>query len=91
MTTRACTPRQRPLQSGAVPVETEPDFEAGAPQVLFGGNFVATTGRMYDVSPDGQRFVVVRAAPGNDGETEVPQVVLVQNWFEELKRLVPTD
>jgi Tol biopolymer transport system component/tRNA A-37 threonylcarbamoyl transferase component Bud32 len=43
----------------AAPVSVEPKFHAGAPAVLFpvhppGGNITA----LYDVSPDGQRFIV---------------------------------
>ena len=53
--------------------------------------FPAVTGRMYDISPDGERFVLVKELSGGDGETEAPQVVLVENWFEELERLVPTN
>ena len=41
----------------------------------------------YDLSPDGDRFVMIRS--GGDA-TEPSQIVLVQNWFEELTRLVPT-
>jgi Tol biopolymer transport system component len=38
----------------------------------------------YDIAPDGQRFVMVE--PG-----ESQKVAVVQNWFEELKRAVPTN
>jgi hypothetical protein len=41
---------------------------------------------MYDVSPDG-RFVMLRDAGA--GKAVPPQIVVVQNWLEELKRLVP--
>ena len=37
---------------------------------------------MFDVSPDGKRFLMVRPVAGL-GETEL---VVVQNWFEELKQ-----
>ena len=42
----------------------------------------------YDVSRDGQRFVMI-----DEGEDEPPPkaLYLVQNWFDELNRLVPTD
>jgi Tol biopolymer transport system component len=50
-------------------------------QYLGSGN----PGTGYDVLPDG-RFVMVRG-PDPIGAREI---VLVQNWFEELKRLVPT-
>jgi len=36
---------------------------------------------VYDVSPDARRFVMMRPISGGD-EAEL---VLVQNWFEELK------
>jgi hypothetical protein len=40
----------------------------------------------YDVSPDGQRFLMVKLVD----ESEVPaQINVVLNWFDELKRLVP--
>jgi hypothetical protein len=44
----------------------------------------------FDIHPDGERFLVITgAAPGAlTGSTDL---VLVQNWFEERKRLVPTD
>ncbi len=41
----------------------------------------------YDVTPDGQRFVMVQAA---EQEAGAGQINIVLNWFEELKRLVPT-
>ena len=74
----------------AVPVRTEPTFEAGTPQVLFTGSYVVSIGRMYDITPDGQRFLMIKPAETTE-EGLANQVILVQNWFEELKRLVPTD
>jgi hypothetical protein len=38
----------------------------------------------YDVTADGERFLMLRQVEGS----EVP-IVVVLNWFEELKRLVP--
>ena len=40
-------------------VETEPAFTVGKPVVLFAGRY-RSTGRDFDVSPDGQRFVMMR-------------------------------
>ena len=48
------------------------------------------SGRTYDVSPDGRRFLMIESAAGRD-DARATQIVLVQHWFEELKRLVPTD
>jgi hypothetical protein len=72
-----------------VSVQTQPTFKAEIPRLLFEGpynsSFLILTAN-YDVTPDGQRFVMVRS-----GQTVVPtQIHVVLNWFEELKRLVPT-
>jgi serine/threonine-protein kinase len=64
----------------AVPIATQPIFSAGAPRLLFSGY------GGYDVARDG-RFVMVQHARSDEGAT---QITLVQNWFEELKRRVPT-
>ena len=39
----------------------------------------------YDVTADGQRFVMLQNVSVNAG------ITLVQNWFEELRQRVPTD
>ncbi len=43
--------------------------------------------RFYDVSPDGERFLVLLEDVG----PERAKLVVVEHWLEELKRLVPTD
>ena len=74
----------------AVRVRTEPAFEAGSPEALFTGSYGLAIGRMYDIAPDAQKFLMIRPArTTEDGPGD--HVILVQNWFEELKRLVPTD
>ena len=74
-----------------VPVETEGDFRQGAPELLFRGEFFFQTGgRTYDVSPDGKRFLMIKAS-ATTVEGSQPDVVMVENWFEELKLIVPTD
>ncbi len=40
----------------------------------------------YDVTPDGQRFLLLKAG---DDKTTAGQLQLVVDWFEELKRRVP--
>ncbi len=42
----------------------------------------------YDMSHDGQRFLVLKSVVNED---VMPQIVVVQNWFEELKKQVPVD
>ncbi|MDA2926854.1 hypothetical protein MYX78_06410 [Acidobacteria bacterium AH-259-G07] len=72
----------------AVRVKPEPTFTVGSPRLLFTGSYLssgpAQRAQQYDVSPDGQRFLMLK-------EGSAPtQLIVVQNWFEELKRLVPT-
>ena len=71
-----------------VSISTEPDFSAGTPQVLFEGPYNNVPGISYDVAPDGQRFLVLQ--PEYD-DSQVRELHVVLNWFEELKRLVPTE
>ena len=50
---------------------------------------IATGGRTaYDVSLDGQRFLLIKAID-DTSDGDLPQIVVVQNWFEELNRLAP--
>jgi hypothetical protein len=46
-------------------------------------------GLSYDISSDGQRFLMLKEG-GADGTTAPASIIVVQNWVEELKRLVPT-
>jgi serine/threonine-protein kinase len=70
----------------AVSIETEPVFRAGRPVLLFEGKFQypGVTISQYDVAADGQHFVMVK-----EDEPWPTQIHVVQNWFEELKKLVP--
>ncbi len=46
--------------------------------------------RDYDMSPDGERLLMVFPADQSDpGEPARPQINIVLNWFEELKERVP--
>jgi hypothetical protein len=44
-------------------------------------------GRTFDVAPDGRRFLMIKEGGGDEAAPQ--NLVVVQNWFEELKRLVP--
>jgi hypothetical protein len=44
--------------------------------------------RTWDISPDGHRFLAVKKDKSK--LQPITEMILVQNWFEELKRLVPT-
>ena len=70
----------------AIPVSTEQGFTLGQPQVLFEDRRFATggPGPRYDVSADGERFVMVAPVEGGE-ETETRSVRLVENWYEEFR------
>jgi WD40 repeat protein len=70
-----------------VSIPTEPEFKAGTPQVIFEGPYVNVSGLSYDVAPDGQRFLVLQ--PQYD-DSQVRELHVVTNWFEELKQLIPS-
>jgi Tol biopolymer transport system component len=75
----------------AVEIATKPSFSAGTPKVLFEGQYqslptISTTN--YDVSPDGRRFLMLK--PTEQAQAAPTQINVVLNWFEELKRRVPT-
>ncbi len=57
-------------------------------QTLFEGQYLFDIGPThFDVARDGRFLMVKTATPdGNDGPT---QIIVVQNWFEELRRLAP--
>ena len=75
----------------AVAVENQSGFQAGTPEVLFEGRYYSSFNRAYDVSPEG-RFLMIKPVEAVEaGLTSGQQIVVVLNWFEELKRLVPTD
>ena len=78
----------------AAPVTTGASFSHGISNVLFEGRYwsgAPGTGPTYDISPDGQRFLMIKEAPQTEETSALTDIIIVQNWFEELKRLVPTD
>jgi serine/threonine-protein kinase len=76
----------------SVPVEVSGgSWHVGAPVKLLDGRYYpgTGTGRPYDVSLDGRRFLMIKAS-GTDAYAAPPALIVVQHWDEELKRLVPT-
>ena len=73
----------------AVDITTQPRFSSGKPRELFAGEYLeqGQAGIQYDVSPDGLRFLTVKAS---EPATSATQINVVLNWSEELKRRVPT-
>jgi Tol biopolymer transport system component len=74
----------------AVDIATQPNFAAGKPRMLFEGHYQPTpaTSPNYDVSSDGQRFLMLK--PIEQEQAAPTQINVVLNWFEELKQKVPT-
>ena len=72
-----------------VSIRTKPTFNSSRPPVLVEGSYLVTTrtrgNQYYDISPDGQRFLMIKEPEGQS------QINVVLNWFEEVKRLVPTN
>ena len=64
---------------------------AESPGVLFEGSYVSHSTppglQYYDITPDGKRFLMMK----EEVAAEQGQIHVVLNWFEELKRLVPTE
>jgi len=74
----------------AVDIATQPSFIVGKLRILFEGQYQPTpvTFPNYDVSPDGQRFLMLK--PSEQSQAAPTQINVVLNWFEELKRRVPS-
>jgi Tol biopolymer transport system component len=75
----------------AVKVETDPDFKAGKPEVLFQGKYVQLRNRStWAIGRDG-RFLMMKAveSAGKAPLAESPRKInVVLNWLEELKERV---
>lgn len=77
-------------------IERGPAWSNRTPTKLVEGRYfhvainAAATGRTYDVSPDGRRFLMIKFAAGSEQTAAPTKLVVVLNWAEELKRLVPS-
>ena len=65
----------------AVPIRTAATIEAGVPVPLFEARAKSQPGWAYDVTPDGQKFIVVSRV----SEREVPPFAVIVNWMSGLK------
>ena len=65
----------------------DPSFAVGQQRVLFPlAPYLTGNGHAsYDISPDNRRLVMSKTVEGEDAN----QLILVDNWFEELKERVP--
>jgi len=72
-----------------VPYTVEGDsFRAEKPRVWSPGLVSLRVGRSYDLHPDGERVAVLKAS-GDEAEARRDRVVLIQNFFDELRRIAP--
>ena len=67
----------------SVPVSgSGPQFQAGTPVRLFSFDVQMTPGAVFDMTADGQRFIVNTAIPSR----MPPSLVLITNWPSLLKK-----
>jgi hypothetical protein len=85
------SPRGDQMFSVAAPVS--PALKVGNPILLFESQYyIARSGSpraQYDVTRDGQRFLML--SPSTTAVSDRPRIVVVQNWLEEVKRLIPSN
>jgi Tol biopolymer transport system component len=78
----------------SVPIRPGATWSMGTPVQLFEGSSFLFGGaltfnaRTYDVSRDGRRFLMIKTAEAAESSASA-RIILVQNWFEELKAKVP--
>ena len=65
----------------------------GTPEARFEADYyVAATGSprpQYDITADGQRFLMLAPTPRSDAAANRARIVVVEHWAGELKRLLP--
>jgi serine/threonine-protein kinase len=84
------------LTSVAIPAATGGTFTAGPPVRILnkkyyaGATLLGLDLRGYDVSPDGQRFLMIKEPESAPPQvTQLASLVLVLNWVEEVKDRLP--
>ena len=72
----------------AVSVRIDPSLDFGNPELVFEESYYRSFDRTYDVHPNGERFLMIKEGAAGK-ETPAAELIVVLNWFEELKQLVP--
>ena len=76
----------------SVPVNDGLPSTWGTPEVVYRGTYrldtVGTYSHYYDVSPNGDRFLMIQEA-FSEGDETVLDMIFVEHWFEELTQVVP--
>jgi len=79
------TPAGRDVAIMSVPIDAASGFRYGNPTRLFGGPYVfSLPGRMFDVTADGQEFLMIKDAQTETSGQTSASLVFVLNWTEEL-------
>lgn len=79
------------IETWAVSVANEGDFEADIPELLFTSDHLEMDGgSSYSVAANGQRFLMLKPVADEDAEPVAldTNLVLVENFAAELRRLV---
>ena len=73
-----------------VPIDTGPPLVPGNAAVAFEGAYYLSEGRRYDLAPDG-RFLMIKESDTTfeDAVAAPRQIVVVEGWSDELRRIVP--
>jgi serine/threonine protein kinase len=87
-----------------IPVDTDRTFSHGNPEILFHGTYITSdvppliSMTSWDIHPDADRFLMIKPSAVTEGESseaatadEPRKIIIVTNWFEELKQRVPVD
>jgi hypothetical protein len=73
-------------------VDAGPELTLGNPRTLIEvAPYPTGPLRGYDITPDGDRFIFAKEVESEPGAPPVRQLQVALNWFEEFKRLVPTE
>jgi hypothetical protein len=71
----------------AVDVSFGSEFRAGEPRLLFEGPYPNVPGFDFDITPDGQQFLMLE---NKDFLTPSTTLTVITNFFDELRRRVPS-
>jgi serine/threonine protein kinase len=84
----------------AVPVETKPTFDHGNPKTLFQktcltNSMLQIISTPWDIHPNGKKFLMIKppdsTGVAQEAAASQSKIIIVTNWFEELKEKVPVD
>ena len=81
--------RHRGEGVSVMPVDPGPPLRSGIAELIVASYVSLNFSRNWDVSSDGERLLIVKAGAATSDAEDQQKIVWVQNWHEELKRLVP--